>query len=164
MSADVVLWRVAAETRDYEADDLSGTGPARYPGRWNAPGQHVVYAARSISLAYVETAAHVLAAGFPLNRFLVRLTVPPEVWAARSELTVGDLDALDPAWSAIPAGRASAEIGSRWYAAGREPLLVVPSVIVPEESVVIIHARHPQAGKVRARTIRRVTYEPLFRK
>jgi RES domain-containing protein len=54
----VILWRIAAETRDHPADDLSGAGAAVRPGRWNEEGQHVVYAAPTLALAVLETAAH----------------------------------------------------------------------------------------------------------
>ena len=50
------LWRIAAETRQYAADDLSGAGAARHPGRWNDVGEPVLYTAPSISLAVLETA------------------------------------------------------------------------------------------------------------
>ena len=31
------VWRIAADTRDYPADDLSGAGAKATGGRWNAP-------------------------------------------------------------------------------------------------------------------------------
>lgn len=164
MTDPVTLWRVATETRAYKAEDLSGDGAAKSPGRWNAPGQHVLYAAPSPALAVLETAAHIDSASFPLNRYLVRLTVPRELWDARRELGVADLDARAPAWAAVPAGRASADVGSEWYTDAREPMLVVPSVIVPEESAVVINATHPRARLIQARIVRPVTYDKLFRR
>jgi hypothetical protein len=38
------LWGIATETRTFVAHDLSGKGAAISPGRWNGPGQAVVYA------------------------------------------------------------------------------------------------------------------------
>jgi hypothetical protein len=42
-------------------------------------------------------------------------------------------------------------------------LLEVPSVIVPEEGVVVIHPMHPDARAMRARKVRGLEYDRLFR-
>ena len=91
------LWRIATETRDYKANDLSGGGAAKSPGRWNAPGQFVVYAAETLALAVLETTAHIDNAGLPLNRFVVQIQVPQALWEARAELKAAYLDDKDPA-------------------------------------------------------------------
>lgn len=65
----MILWRIAADTRTYSADDLSGLGAAMYPGRWNEVKQAVLYSAPTIAIAVLETAAHVDDAGLPLDRF-----------------------------------------------------------------------------------------------
>lgn len=154
------LWRVAAKTRQYPADDLSGTGAARRPGRWNDADQPVVYCATTLALAVLETAAHVDAAGLPLDRFVVAINVPDEVWSARE---VVDATGLPPNWAAIPAGRASVQVGSRWLASLRSPLLLVPSVIVPEEPVLLVNPRHPLAAGLRATVVRRFEFNRLYR-
>ena len=156
----MVLWRIAAETREYRADDLCGAGAAKYPGRWNAPGEYVVYAATSISLAVLETAAHIDSSGLPLSRFVVRMNVPAKLWRAREEF---DPARIDAAWCAVPAGRASIDLGSAWYRSGRSVLLLVPSVIVPEERAVLIRAPHRDASLITARTVRPFDYNALFR-
>jgi RES domain-containing protein len=67
----VTLWRIAAESRNCPAADLSGACAAKYPGLWNGVGQPVIYAAPTIAMAVLETAANILDAGLPLNRFLL---------------------------------------------------------------------------------------------
>ncbi len=157
----MICWRIGAETRSWRANDLGGKGAAMYPGRWNGKGEAVVYAAETRSLAVLETAAHVDSSGFPLNRFLVEIRIPDELWAKR-ELV--DPARLDPAWSAIPAGMASVRYGSAWLLSKRSPLLLVPSVIVPEEHVVLIHPSHPDAGRLSAKVIRKFEYDLVFRR
>jgi RES domain-containing protein len=156
----VAAWRIAAETRDWRAIDLSGNGSARYPGRWNEAGQRVVYAASTLALAVLETAAHVNPLGLPLNRFVVRIDIPKAVYAKREEL---DPASLDPAWNAIPAGRASVEAASAWYRRGKSAVLLVPSVIVPEERVILINGAHPDAAKIEATVRRPFHYATIFR-
>jgi RES domain-containing protein len=156
----VKLWRVAAETRKYAADDLSGAGAAEKPGRWNDDKEPVVYCAPTIAIAVLETAAHVDDAGLPLNRYLVEIDVPDLLWAQREELVAASLPA---AWSAIPAGRASVRIGSEWLSSLRSLILLVPSVIVPEEWAALINPRHPEAAAISAKVVRLFEYNRLFR-
>lgn len=154
------LWRIAAETRKYSADDLSGAGAAARPGRWNDDAQPIVYAAPTIAMAVLETAAHVDDAGLPLNRFLVRIEIPDDAWKAREDL---DAATLSPAWAAIPAGRASVRTGSDWLTSVRTLILAVPSVIVPEERAALINPAHPDAKKLTATVVRPFAYNALFR-
>ncbi len=114
----------------------------------------------TIALAVLETAAHINDRGLPLNRFLVHIDVPLPVWAAREEKSV---EALPAGWSAVPAGAASVKVGSQWHSALRSAILLVPSVIVPEERVALVNPRHPDAGKMTATLVRAFEYNRLFR-
>lgn len=156
----MILWLIAAETRSYPATDLSGGGAARNPGRWNEDSQPVLYTAPTIAIAVLETAAHIDTAGFPLNRFLVRIEVPDSAWAVREAL---DIHALPSTWSAIPAGKASVAIGAEWLRSLRSLVLMVPSVIVPEEPATLLNPLHPDARKLAATAIRPFEYDKLFR-
>lgn len=155
------LWRIAAEKRSYAADDLSGIGAAKSPGRWNDERQAVVYCAPSIAIAVLETAAHIEDVALPLNRFLVQIDIPDDVWALHEQLVAGQLPV---AWDAIPAGLASVQIGSAWLASNRSPILLVPSVVVPEEWAALINPDHPLSGRIVAKVVRPFEYNKLFRR
>jgi RES domain-containing protein len=157
----MILWRIAAETRLHNADDLGGAGAAKWPGRWNDEGEPVVYCAPTIAMAVLETAAHVDDAGLPLDRYLVEIRVPDAIWARREEFKTARLPA---AWDAIPAGRASLRIGSEWLSSLRSSILLVPSAIVPEDRVALINPRHPDAARITARAVRRFEYNRLYRR
>jgi RES domain-containing protein len=156
----VKLWRIAAETRRYTATDLTGKGAAAFPGRWNHEKQAVIYSALTVAIAVLETAAHIDDAGLPMNRLLVEIDVPDAVWALHETISVAS---LPPGWSAIPAGLASIQVGADWLASGRSPILLVPSVIVPEEFVSLINPLHPASVKVTAKAVRLFEYNRLFR-
>jgi len=156
----VKLWRIAAETRKYAATDLSGMGAAANPGRWNDDKEPVVYCAPTIAIAVLETAAHIDDAGLPLNRYLVEIDVPDRLWAQREALDPAKLPAT---WSVIPAGRASVRIGSAWLSSLRSAILLVPSVIVPEEWAALINPKHPEARAITASVVRLFEYNRLFR-
>ena len=160
MTVSITLWRIATETKEYKANDISGGGSAKYPGRWNASGEQVVYTAQSLALAVLETTSHLDDSGLPLNRFVVQLVVPIATWKARKKLNLAD---IDPAWCAIPSGKTSVDIGSAWYKSAASALLLAPSVIVQEECAVLINATHPDAKGIRAKTIRPFEYNTLFR-
>lgn len=157
----MILWRIAAETRRFAADDLSGAGAAKSPGRWNDDGQSVLYAAPTIAIAVLETAAHVDDAGLPLNRYLVKIEVPTALWAAKAVMEVSKLPI---GWDAIPAGRVSVQAGADWLRAKSSLILLVPSVIVPEEQAALINPLHPDAKKLSATIVRKFEYNRLFRK
>lgn len=151
----VHVWRIATEGKTYHANDLSGEGAKRSGGRWNDVGIPVVYTAMNISLACLETVVH-LDDDLPLNRYLVRIDIPDDVWAAS--------DAIDPGlivgWDAMPAGMASVVTGSQWLLGGSSALLRVPSVIVPEEGNVLINPTHAAAATITATALRKWTYDP----
>jgi RES domain-containing protein len=156
----VILWRIATETRKYAANDLSGGGAAARPGRWNDSGEPVVYCAPTIAMAVLETAAHIDDAGLPLNKYLVEIAVPNPVWALRQQVPAASLPVT---WDAVPAGRASVQVGSTWLASVSSPILLVPSVIVPEEEVALINPRHSQSTSIKATARRKFQYNVLFR-
>lgn len=152
-----VAWRIATDTRDYEADDLSGAGAKSAGGRWNEAGLPLLYCAESRALACLETIVHLNAGGLPLNRYLVEIAVPADVWhAAETQSTT----TLAVGWDARPAGRTSVTFGSVWIASRRSLLLRVPSVIVAEEYCILINPLHPDLSRLRARKVRRWDCDP----
>lgn len=155
----ITLWRIAPDTPEFTADDLSGRGAELSGGRWNRPGTPVVYASSSRALACLESIAHLGAGDLPLNRYLVEIRVPVAVWRQRVE--------MDPAahvgWDAEPACKVSLDWGTAWAAASTALLGAVPSVIVPEESNILVNPRHPDVTATRARKIRKWTYDTRFK-
>jgi RES domain-containing protein len=149
-------WRIAADTPDYEADDLTGKGAKVTGGRWNAPGFAVLYCAENISLAAMETLVHFAASTLPLNRDLVRIDIPQELWDGAERLDAGTAPV---GWDALPAGRASLVHGSTWLVERRSACLFVPSVITPDESNVLVNPLHPDAGAITATKVRRWLYD-----
>lgn len=151
------VWRIATDTRAYEADDLTGAGAKATGGRWNEPGIPMIYASGSRALACLETLVHLNAGGLPFNRYLVEIEVPEDIWQAAE---VADASTLRVGWDAVPAGRASIEFGSQWVRQRRSALLIVPSVIVPEERNILINPEHPDCARLRARKVRKWLYDP----
>lgn len=152
-----LVWRIATDTQLYEADDLTGAGAKTTGGRWNEPGDALVYSSQTRALACLETVVHLKAVSLPLNRYLVEITVPDAVW---EQAEIRSADDLPVGWEAQPAGRASIQFGGEWIRERRSAILVVPSAIVPEEPNVLINPAHADSFGIVARKIRRWLYDP----
>lgn len=153
----VYLWRIATHTPDFSADDMTGGGAKATGGRWNRKGMPVVYSSTSIALATLETLVHRGRNVAIRNAFLVRFGVPARVWKLRDQV---EAHQLDVSWIAEPAGSTTIELGTRWLAAASAPLLLVPSVIVPEEYNALINPAHPAAAAIKPSVTRQFIYEP----
>lgn len=151
----VLLWRIAADTPGYEAHDLTGKGAELSGGRWNRPGTPMVYASTSRALACLETVVHLAKVPLPLNRYLVEIRVPLELWDAAAKVDGARLIG----WAAEPAGKASLDWGTAWARGAHTLLAIVPSVIVAEELNVLINPAHPDAARVRSAKVRRWLYD-----
>ena len=151
------LYRIGTDTKSYTADDMTGTGAKISGGRWNDVGVAVVYASPTRALACLETFVHLNAGGLPLNRYLVEIEVPNDVWAAAESATAASLGV---GWDAEPAGMISISFGTNWANSGRSALLQIPSIIVPEEQNVLINPVHPDAARITAQKVRKWLYDP----
>lgn len=157
----IEVWRISSDTPNYVAEDLSGTGAKLTGGRWNRKDAPMVYCSRSIALAVLETMAHLEAGSLPMNRYLVRIDVPQDVWDARQVLSH---DKAPVGWQAEPAGKVSLDYGDRWLTDLATALLQVPSVMVPEECNVLINPLHPDAARIKACKIRQFQYDARTRR
>jgi len=91
----------------------------------------------------------------PLNRYLVQVDIPDDVWTKRDMV---DRAAL-VGWDAMPAGMVSLDFGDKWVSSGTSCLLEVPSAIVPEEANILINPAHPDAAKITAVKVRKWVYD-----
>lgn len=155
----MIVWRIATAARTFRPDDLTGAGAALDPGRWNDDGVPILYAAENRSLAMLETLVHVSPGDLPQNRYLVEIDVPEPVWDARERLDRKQADDMVSTWDAVPAAGSSVAYGSRWAREGRSTVLCVPSVLVPEETVVLLNPARVRPDGVTARVVRKVQYE-----
>lgn len=155
MSA-ISLWRLATEAPTYFANDLSGKGAELSGGRWNAIGTPIIYTSQSIALACLETMVHLAGKEpLPMNRYLVRIDVPEEVWATAIPFDHSN----NVGWDAVPQGKTSLDWGSEWIAGGASCLVRVPSVVVPEEFNVLINPLHKDRQKLKTVKLRKWGYD-----
>jgi len=154
-----IVWRIATDTPTYTAEDLGGEGAKMTGGRWNAAGAPVVYGSEHIATACLETLVHLNDGGLPYNRYLVAIEIPDEVWTRAQRETPSSLPI---GWDAEPAGRDSISFGMTWLATKAAAILVIPSVIIPEESNILINPIHADAATIRSAKQRKWLYDPRF--
>jgi RES domain-containing protein len=124
----------------HASDPLSGEGARLFGGRWNPPGWRCVYAAESRALAVLEMLVHLAGRARSLPFRLLTIEVPDEL--------VSPMPALPEDWDVMPAGRVSQLLGEAWLRMGETVGLRVPSVIIPEESNVLLNPQTPGFDRV----------------
>jgi RES domain-containing protein len=152
-----LIWRIAVEPARHAANDLSGNGAKITGGRWNSTGTPMIYGSANIALATLETVISLRNGKLPFNRYLVEIKVPDAVWATRKIL-----DPLPGGWDAMPWGLTGKLTGDAWVRSAASALLMVPSVMVPEEFNVLINPLHADAANIAAQTLKRWHYDPRF--
>jgi RES domain-containing protein len=116
-------------TRRKYALDLAGTGGLRAAGRCNHKGTAVVYTAQHVSLAVAEVLVHLDLDEVPADYVLVTIEVP----------------------DTVPVLRATPKEALAFSAKPPVPVVIVPSIVVPQEYNVVLY---PRSVGFRAKIIR----------
>jgi RES domain-containing protein len=69
----MLLFRIAKSEK--RAKDLSGTGAFKEGGRWNSPGNYMLYTSENSSLAYLENLVHFEAENTPPNLYITSIVL-----------------------------------------------------------------------------------------
>jgi RES domain-containing protein len=138
---DVLGWRVTrAKYVPPAGDPFDGKGAERVGGRWNSPGVPVVYLSCSVSLAVLETLVHSDSLKSLVDRAIASVSFRQE------DIT----DAFDRFDTKTLAEEESRGFGDRWAAAGKTPVLRIPSIVIPCESNYVLSCNHPDFPRIRA--------------
>jgi RES domain-containing protein len=148
-------WRIVPQSHARDAFD--GEGARRYGGRWNSVGTPLIYASEHKSLAALEILVH------------VDLLRPPFYKAFSFEYDDGLLERIPLAkmpklWREAPPGPATMQIGDEWIRETRSAVLVVPSVIIPEEWNCLLNPTHPDFRKIKIASATDFAFDPRLLK
>jgi RES domain-containing protein len=119
----------------------SGEGSRDTPGRWNDPGQPMIYTSEHYSTALLEKL--VRTGELPPNQHFIEITIERGV-----SYEVVNVAAM-PHWFAENQSDARA-FGSKWFEEIRSAILIAPSVVARVDNNVMINPRHPDFAHVRA--------------
>jgi RES domain-containing protein len=138
---------------------FDGEGAYRYGGRWSSAGTRLSYASEHQSLAMLEYFVHLDEDDPPSDLVLATAEVPQDL--QREEIDPGDLPAN---WRGAAAPPGLARFGDEFAARAEHCLLLVPSVLAPEENNLLINPAHVDFGKVVIRAVEPLRYDArMFR-
>lgn len=120
---------------------LDGEGSRRAGGRWNLPGLPLAYCASTLSLAVLELLVHLDPVAMPTDLVAIEIEIPEALPVER--WLPGQLPA---GWREEGGKSALQALGGAWLKAASCGLVLVPSVVVPSETNVLINPRHPDAA------------------
>lgn len=121
---------------------MTGEGARIAGGRWNPPGIPAVYLAESRALAALEIVVHAPREVLGLEWRIFEVTLPDEA------IETADPKRLPKDWRALPSSPAARRFGEAWLRDGTAPALKLPSAIIPEEPVILLNPRHPDANRM----------------
>ncbi len=134
-------WRI---TRQRFADTaFFGNGAADFPGRWNDYDEPMVYCAGSLALAALELLVNIDPDEQRSDLVFIEAHVPDD-----------SVHVLDPArlpgnWRRFPRPMELPDIGSHWLKSRASLAFVVPSAVIPLETLVLINPLHERVSELR---------------
>lgn len=143
-------WRI---THPRYALDRLCAGAALYGGRWNPVGLPALYCGASISMTALEKLVHLGPAPRP-PLALVAVDLPDNTTIFTP--TLADLPAD---WNRLPTSSSAQAFGAAWLRQIKTLAMEVPSVIVPEESNLVINPHHPGFAQVQLTVERTFSFD-----
>lgn len=122
-------------------------------GRWNFPGEPVVYCSLSLALAALETFVHLSEEAAAIRFVSFEIALP-------SSLEMERVEKLPKGWQNEPPGIASMEVGSAWVKQCRSVALRVPSALIPSEYNVLLNPAHPDFTRLTISKPARFSFNP----
>lgn len=152
------VWRISKA--NYAQQAFTGMGAKLVGGRWNFPGEAVVYTSASLALAALETYVHLPSAlNLPRNLVAVAAEIPDTL--PREVIKVG---ALPRNWKASPAPDELKLLGSAWLKRNQTAILELPSVIIPDEANYLLNPAHPDFQQITIGQPQPFLYDPRMKK
>jgi len=152
------LYRVLRKT--YARAAFDGEGAYRYGGRWSSPGTRLSYTSEHQSLAMLEYFVHLDVDDAPGDLVLAVAEIPDDL--ARERAEIGNLPAN---WRESAAPPVLARLGDEFAQRGENGLLLVPSVLAPNENNWLINPAHSDYNRIVVREVEPLSYDPrMFRK
>ena len=141
--------------KKYARNPFDGEGAYRYGGRWSSPGVRLCYTSEHRSLALLEYFVHLDKDDPPGDLILAVAEVPDDL--TRQGVEIGQLPAN---WRHPAVPPELARIGDEFVQRRDHCLLLVPSVLAPNENNVLINPDHPDFKKIVVQGAEPLSYDP----
>lgn len=134
----MIVYRVG---RTKYASDLEGVGARLFGGRWNNKLVDCLYTSESRALAVLEYTVNVNIDDIPRALSITILEIPDRTIRVLKETDLpGD-------WKLTPAPSTSKDFGSKLLLAAAEPVIKIPSVVIPPEFNYLLNPLHKDSKK-----------------
>jgi RES domain-containing protein len=137
----------------HRATAFNGEGARLAGGRWNHKGQRVVYCSESRALAALELFVNLDPSLAPPELVFIAVDVPDDM------ITVVKLADLPSNWNEYPAPDDVKDIGTEWIVKKTSAALVVPSVVMPEESNLLLNPEHADFVRIKISKPTKFTFD-----
>ena len=152
------LYRVLRKT--FARAPFDGEGAYRYGGRWSSPGTRLSYTSEHQSLAMLEYFVHLDVDDSPEDLVLAVAEVPDDLVRERVD-TIN----LPANWRESAAPSVLARLGDEFARREENCLLLVPSVLAPNENNCLINPAHTDYKRITVQKVEALSYDPrMFRK
>ncbi len=135
-------------------DALSGEGARKFGGRWNSPGRAMTYLGGSRALAALELLVHLPSALSRAKPYRIIEVKIPEQFIANYPSRL-----LHEGWRESPSPSVTTVIGDDWIEAGGQLAMQVPSVLIPEETNILLNPNHPDFKQVVCGEVREFRFD-----
>lgn len=137
------------------AGDLRGSG---VDGRWNLPGQYVIYTTGSLALSCLEKLAHTPGTSLYSGDFSVTIyDIPSHLKIAA--ISIAELARRDVNWHRVINYPVTQNIGSKWLQERETAVLKVPSAIIDLEYNFLFNPVHPDFEKIKITAVNKFTFD-----
>ncbi|MVN22103.1 RES family NAD+ phosphorylase [Mucilaginibacter arboris] len=125
------------------ANDLTGEGAKLFGGRWNNKMIGCLYTSESRALALLEYTVNVNIDDIPRALSITIIEIPDHSIRILKEAD------LPGNWKHSPAPSSTKQFGSSLLLAAVEPVIRVPSIVIPDEYNYLLNPLHPESKKFR---------------
>jgi len=135
---------------------MSGYGAEIAGGRWNPKGLAAVYLAESRALAALEVIVHAPNQVLRLEWRVIPVELPDECVAELETARIPD------DWKSLPSSAGARRVGEGWLRSKSSLAIRVPSVIVPQESIIVLNPKHDDIIRMRVFAPEAFRFDPRF--
>lgn len=135
------------------ANDLRGEGARLFGGRWNNKMVACVYTSASRALAVLEYTVNVQLDAIPRALSITTIEIPDGLMTILNEAD------LPGNWKHTSAPSETKDFGSKLLLAASEPIIRVPSTVIPEEYNYLINPLHAESHKIKLTEIKDFIYD-----
>lgn len=146
------VWR--GSHRRYQDSAFTGEGARSFGARFNSEGIAAVYTSGSLSLSLLETLVQTNDRSYLQHYVIFQADIP------ESLIDISQTSDLPDGWDKIPHGRVSQQFGDRWIVSMTNPVLRVPSVVVPVEYNYVLNPNHPDFESIRITQYKETGIDP----